>query len=97
LKETAMTLEWMYWTPQTAIFFTVIFLMIIGMLVWELVSPTVERRGFLKIPTTRGTRFFIGLLGSAYIHLVWLGFIDLNLWFALPVSAVWVFIVLRWG
>jgi predicted small integral membrane protein len=92
-----MTLEWMYWTPQTAIFFTVIFLMIIGMLVWELVSPTVERRGFLKIPTTRGTRFFIGLLGSAYIHLVWLGFIDLNLWFALPVSAVWVFIVLRWG
>jgi predicted small integral membrane protein len=92
-----MTLEWMYWTPQTAIFFTVIFLMIVGMLVWELVSPTVERRGFLKIPTTRGTRFFVGLLGTAYIHLAWVGFIDVNLWIALPVSAVWVFIVMRWG
>jgi predicted small integral membrane protein len=92
-----MTLEWMYWTPQTAIFFTVIFLMIAGMLVWELLSPTVVRRGFLKIPTTRGTRFFVGLLGTAYIHLAWVGFIDVNLWFALPVSAVWVFIVMRWG
>jgi predicted small integral membrane protein len=92
-----MSLDWMYWTPHTAIFFTAIFLMIAGMLVWELVSPTVERRGFLKIPTTRGTRFFIGLLGTAYLHLAWLGFIDANLWFALPASAVWVFIVMRWG
>ena len=92
-----MSFEWMNWTPQTAIFFTVIFLMIIGMLVWELLSPTVERRGFLKFPTTRGTRFFVGLLGSAYIHLAWIGFVDLNLWFAIPVSAIWVFIVMRWG
>jgi predicted small integral membrane protein len=68
-----------------------------GMLVWELVSPTIERRGFLKIPTTRGTRFFVGLLGTAYIHLAWLGLTDLNLWFAMPISAVWIFIVMRWG
>ena len=67
-KGSIMGLEWMYWTLPTAIFFTTIFLMICGMLVWELVSPTIERRGFLMIPTTRGTRFFLGLLGSAYIH-----------------------------
>jgi predicted small integral membrane protein len=72
-----MTFEWMYWTVPTAIFFSTIFLMIAGMLVWELVCPTVERRGFLKIPTTRGTRFFVGLLGTAYIHLAWLGLTDL--------------------
>jgi predicted small integral membrane protein len=65
-------------------FFSTIFLMIAGMLVWELVSPTVERRGFLKIPTTRGTRFFVGLLGTAYIHLAWLGLTDFNLWLRCP-------------
>jgi len=92
-----MGLEWMYWTLPTAIFFTTIFLMICGMLVWELVSPTIERRGFLMIPTTRGTRFFLGLLGSAYIHLAWLGFTDLALWYATIISLVWVIVVMRWG
>ena len=92
-----MGLEWMYWTLPTAIFFIAIFSMIGGMLVWELVSPTVERRGFLKIPITRGTRFFLGLLGSAYIHLAWIAFTDLTLWIALPISAVWVIVVMRWG
>ena len=92
-----MGLEWMYWTKPTAIFFIAIFSMIGGMWVWELLSPTIERRGFLRIPTTRGTRFFLGLLGSAYIHLAWIGLTDLPLWIALPISACWVFIVMRWG
>lgn len=92
-----MQLEWMYWTTPTAIFFITIFLMIAGMFVWELVSPTVERRGLLWIPTTRGTRFFVGLLGTAYIHLAWLGLTDGSLWIALPISAVWMIIVMRWG
>jgi predicted small integral membrane protein len=87
----------MYWTRPTAIFFISIFLMIAGMLVWELVSPTVERRGFLIIPTTRGTRFFLGLLGSAYIHLAWLGLTDLSLWYATIISLIWVIVVMRWG
>jgi predicted small integral membrane protein len=92
-----MGLEWMYWTPQTAIFFITIFLMLVGMLIWELVSPTVERRGFLWVPTTRGTRFFLGLLGSAYVHLLWLGLTDQSLWFAMPLSICWIIIVMRWG
>ena len=48
-----MGLEWMYWTKPTAIFFTSIFLMLVGMLIWELLSPTIERRGFLMIPITQ--------------------------------------------
>jgi len=87
----------MYWTLPTAILFIAIFSMIGGMLVWELISPTVERRGFLKIPTTRGTRFFLGLLGTAYIHIAWMAFTDLTLWIALPISACWVIFVMRWG
>jgi predicted small integral membrane protein len=92
-----MSLAWMYWTVPTAIFFIVIFSMIGGMLAWELISPTIERRGFLKIPTTRGTRFFLGLLGSAYINLAWMAFTNLTLWIALPISAIWIFIIMRWG
>jgi predicted small integral membrane protein len=92
-----MGLEWMYWTMPTAVFFIVIFLMIGGMAVWEIVSPTIERRGFLRIPTTRGTRFFLGLLGSAYICLAWIAFTHLTLWLALLISVCWVIIVMRWG
>ena len=92
-----MGLEWMYWTKPTAIFFTAIFLMLCGMLIWELVSPTIERKGFLMIPITRGTRFFLGLLGSAYIHLAWLGLTDLSLWYGTVISVIWVVVVMRWG
>ncbi len=92
-----MSFEWMYWTGTTAIFFITIFLMLCGMLIWELASPTIERRGFLMIPTTRGTRFFLGLLGSAYIHLAWLGLSDFNLWLAMPLALCWMIIVMRWG
>ncbi len=92
-----MGLEWMYWTKPTAIFFSSIFLMLCGMLIWELVSPTIERRGFLMIPTTRGTRFFLGLLGSAYIHLAWRGLTDLALWYGTVLSVAWIIIVMRWG
>ena len=92
-----MGLEWMYWTKPTAIFFITIFLMLGGMLIWELASPTIERRGFLQVPTTRGTRFFLGLLGSAYIHLAWLGLTDLSLWFAFFLAVCWTIIVMRWG
>ena len=59
-----MSLDWMYWTVPTAIFFITIFLMIAGMFVWELVSPTIERRGFLQVPTTRGTRFLYWIAGN---------------------------------
>jgi len=92
-----MNLEWMAWTQPTAIFFIVIFCLIVGMLIWELLSPTIERRGFLRIPTTRGTRFFVGLLGSAYIHLAWIGLTDLSLWLAMPIAVAWTGVVMRWG
>ena len=92
-----MQLEWMAWTLPTAIFFAAIFLMLFGMTLWQLLSPTVERRGFLPIATTRGERLFIGLLTSAYIHLAWLGLTGLSLWPALGISIVWMIVLMRWG
>ncbi|ANA33185.1 hypothetical protein R82526_04465 [Ralstonia mannitolilytica] len=65
--------SWMAWTPEVAIFFGCIGLMLASMTVWEVVRPTVERKGFLPIATTRGDRLFIGLLTAAYINLAWVG------------------------
>ncbi len=65
--------SWMAWTPEVAIFFGCIALMLTGMTVWEVTRPTVERKGFLPIATTRGDRLFIGLLTAAYINLAWVG------------------------
>nr|WP_300311102.1 DUF2160 domain-containing protein [Halomonas sp.] len=90
-------MSWMVWTVPTAIFFAIVALMLVGMTLWELASPTVERRGFLPIATTRGDRFFIGMLSAAYIHLAVVGFTSLSLWLALGVSVVWMLILLRWG
>ncbi|MFQ5785910.1 MAG: DUF2160 domain-containing protein [Alphaproteobacteria bacterium] len=90
-------MEWMAWTVPTAVFFGLIALMLTAMTVWGVVSPTVERRGFLPIATTRGDRLFIGLLGSAYLHLAWLATTDASLWFAVALAAVWMVIVMRWG
>ncbi len=65
--------EWMAWTLPVAVFFVCIVLMLIGMTVWEIQSPTVMRKGFLPLETTRGDRLFIGLLSAAYVNLIFVG------------------------
>jgi hypothetical protein len=66
-------LEWMAWTLPVAVFFACIVLMLAGMTVWEIKSPTTIRKGFLPIETTRGDRLFIGLLSAAYVNLAFVG------------------------
>lgn len=90
-------MEWMVWTLPTAIFFCAIGAMLVGMTIWQVVSPTVERKGFLPISTTRGDRLFVGLLTSAYIHLGVIGFTDISIWFALAFCIAWVVVLMRWG
>ena len=92
-----MTLEWMAWTLPTAVFFIVIALLLTFMGVWQVLSPGVERRGFLPLSTTRGDRLFIGMLGSMFILLAWVGLTDLTLWLALALSVLWMVVVMRWG
>jgi predicted small integral membrane protein len=90
-------MEWMVWTPSVAIFFSVIILALVGMTIWEIKSPDVPRKGFLPMRTTRGDRFFMGILGAAFINLAWLGFTDLTQWIGLGLSLVYMFIIARWG
>ncbi len=49
----------------------------------------------LRIETTRGDRLFISLLSAAFIHLGFLGFSDLDLWWATLASLVWAVFVFR--
>jgi len=65
--------HWMAWTVPVAVFFVCIAVMLVGMTVWEIKSPTTLRKGFLPIATTRGDRLFIGLLSAAYVNLAFVG------------------------
>jgi predicted small integral membrane protein len=90
-------LSWMAWTWQTAAFFGFIALTLVGMTIWEWASPGGNpRHGVLGLDTTRGDRVFISLLGAAYVHLGWMAFTDLPLWWGTIVSAVLAFAIFRW-
>ncbi len=60
-------------------------------------SPSLERRGFLPIPTTPGDRLFIGILSSAYIFFAWIGLTHFALWILLIIVVCWIIIVMIWG
>lgn len=93
-SDSAPKLAWMAWTKPTAIFFSTIFCLLVGMSVWEAFSPGGGPRvGILRFETTRGDRLFLSLLGSAFINLAWLGFIGPDLWKALGVSLVYALLV----
>jgi predicted small integral membrane protein len=90
-------LQWMAWTMPVAIFFACVALLLIGMTVWELRAPTVPRKGFLPLVTTRGDRLFIGLLAAAYVNLAWAGLTDLTQWYGAAAGALAVIVAMRWG
>ena len=84
--------DWMAWTLPVAIFFSCIVLMLAGMTLWEIKSPTVERRGFLPIATTRGDRLFIGLLSAAWLNLAFVAVSEKMVgWFRLDQEpSIWI-------
>jgi len=81
----------------SALFFLGIASLLLVMTVLEIRKPCVERKGWLPISTTRGDRLFIGLLSSAFVHLLFLGLTDLTLWVALGISVLIMAALLRWG
>ena len=87
----------MAWTLPTAIFFAAIGTALAFMTALELLRPTTRARGFLPMATTRGDRFFISLLSAAFIHLLWLAFLDAGLPIASAIALLWAAILMRWG
>ena len=92
-----MIMAWMAWTLPTAIFFIVIACLLITFTVLAIKYPETPRTGVLRIETTRGDRLFITLLGSAFIHIGWLGVFGADLlWAALIVCLIYAAAVFRW-
>ena len=87
----------MAWTLPTGIFFACIALGLISLTVIELRWPTVSRKGYLPIVTTRGDRVFISLLTAAYLHLSWVALLPGPLWLASIASIIAAMLILRWG
>lgn len=81
---------WMAWTRATLAFFLFVFasITILALVEWRRPGGD-ERTGVLGLATTRGDRLFIGLLGSAYIFLGWLGLIGAPLWAPLGLAVLW--------
>ncbi len=88
---------WMAWTFPVALFFWSIAALLIIMTLLAIRFPETPRVGVLRIETTRGDRLFIGLLGSAFIHIGWLFFAGPDLiWGAMILSLVYAAAVFRW-
>ena len=82
--------------------------MLAGMTVWEMKAPTIVRKGFLPIETTRGDRLFIGLVSAAYVNLafldisgklvVWLGLeSEPSVWISFVLSMIVLGMIMRKG
>jgi predicted small integral membrane protein len=84
--------EWMAWTLPVAVFFGCIVMMLAGMTIWEIRSPTIERRGFLPMATTRGDRLFIGLLAAAWLNLAFVALSERMMeWLSLETEpSIWI-------
>ncbi|MGE5159765.1 MAG: DUF2160 domain-containing protein [Gemmatimonas sp.] len=76
---------WMAWTYQTAIFFGFIALCLVILTLLAIYRPETPRKGILGFPTTRGDRFFVSLLGSAFIFILWMRLGGGELWYALAI------------
>ncbi len=79
---------WMAWTWPTAIFFALIGLALITLTLLAVYRPETPRKGILGFPTTRGDRFFVSLLGAAFIHIFWIRFGGGALWYPLGLSVL---------
>lgn len=78
--------RWMQWNWAGTLFFSFLFLSISGLTIWDVFAPGNRRRGFLPMPTTRGDRLFIGIMGSIGLSLLWLAIIgNQALWLVLIV------------
>ena len=81
-----MDLAWMAWSPATVIFFAAI-AGVLALMTWLAARyPETERVGVLCIPTTRGDRLFVSLLGAAFIHLLFQALFGSHAIATLPVA-----------
>ncbi len=79
-------MAWMAWTWQTAGFFAAIAASLVALTLLAIYRPETPRRGILGYPTTRGDRFFVSLLGTAFLFILWMRFGGDVLWYPLAAA-----------
>ena len=82
-------LDWMAWTWATAGFFAFIICMLVILTLLAIYRPETPRIGILRFPTTRGDRFFVTMIGSAFIFVFWIRFGGGALWYPLAASIIY--------
>jgi predicted small integral membrane protein len=91
-------LDWMYWTWKSALGFSLLASLLIGLAVLDHFSPGYSRKGLLPMATSRGDRVFLSIVGFVTYLLIWLKFFP-------DASSIWLFlfsgatacILMRWG
>jgi predicted small integral membrane protein len=79
-------LSWMAWTWPTAGFFGFVACALVVLTLLAVYRPETPVRGILGFPTTRGDRFFVSMIGSAIIFIVWMRLGGGLLWYPLALS-----------
>ncbi len=82
-------LDWMAWTWQTAVFFAFVASMLTILTLLAIFRPETPRVGILRFPTTRGDRFFVTMVGSAFIFIIWMRLGGGALWYPLAASVLY--------
>ena len=83
-----MNLGWMAWTWETGIFFGLLALALTILTLLAIYRPESPRRGILGFETTRGDRFFVSMLGTAYIFIAWIRLDGGTLWAPLGIGVL---------
>ena len=92
-----MNLSWMAWTSHVIIFIIIIMASIACMGIWEYLRPGGGNRlGIFGYETTRGDRLFLSFLSSGFIHLGWIGYTNLTIWFATFFSIIWAIFIFKY-
>jgi len=81
-------LAWMAWTWQTGVFFCLVAIALIILTLLAIYRPEKPRVGILRFPTTRGDRFFVTMILSAFIFVFWLRLDGGPLWYPLVASVL---------
>jgi predicted small integral membrane protein len=87
----------MAWTPGTVVFVVGVFAGLGGLAIGAALRPSAPRKGFLPIPTARGDRVYVGLLGVGLILICLMALTTAPVTLGLALAAVWMAVVLRWG
>ena len=90
-------MAWMAWTWQTAGFFAAIALSLVGLTLLAIYRPETPRRGILGYPTTRGDRFFVSLLGTAFLFILWMRLGGDVLWYPLAAALAFAAVMFRFA